>query len=79
MTNHQDNKNKEYKFQDPLQTALFKAAKIGHINLMKEFIEVGADPFAPDNSGRSAIFYAMDREITTIADLLSQLDSKKSN
>lgn len=45
--------------QDPLQFALFKAAKIGNIKLMREFIEAGADPFLLDIENCNAITYAM--------------------
>lgn len=43
---------------NPLQQALFKAAKVGHIVLMREFVEAGADPLAPDEDNRCAIQYA---------------------
>ena len=64
--------------QDPLQFALFKAAKIGNIKLMREFIETGADPFLLDTENCNAITYAMKNnkldqnsllmELTEIAD-----------
>lgn len=44
---------------DPLQQALFKAAKVGNIYLMKEFIATGANPFKLDEEEHDAIFYAL--------------------
>ena len=40
-----------------LQKMLFDAAKDGDINLMKECLKVGADPYIPDEHGHNAIFY----------------------
>lgn len=42
-----------------LQAALFKAAKVGHIKLMQEFIRHGANPCLPDISGYNAISYVV--------------------
>ena len=58
MTNNQNNQDK--KSQDPLQFALIQAAKVGNINLIKEFIEADADPFAWDASNNCAIEYALE-------------------
>jgi ankyrin repeat protein len=44
--------------QNLLQKALIQAAKGGNIELMKEFVEAGANPFEPDEKGHNAIFYA---------------------
>jgi ankyrin repeat protein len=57
MTTHEN--NQDYRIQDPLQVALFKAAKIGNIKLIKEFIEAGASPFIRDASNYCAIEYAI--------------------
>jgi len=40
-----------------LQKMLFDAAKDGDINLMKECLKVGADPYIPDEHGHDAIFH----------------------
>lgn len=59
--------------QTPLQQALFKAAKVGHISLMREFVEAGADPFALDEKNRSVIQYAIESDPADPATLLMQL------
>ena len=46
-------------YQNNLQLALFKAAKVGHIKLMQELIKHGANPGLPDFKGYNAISYAM--------------------
>jgi ankyrin repeat protein len=43
----------------PIQRALFQAAKIGNINLVREFIALGANPFLPDADDRNALSYAI--------------------
>jgi ankyrin repeat protein len=57
-----------------LQKALFQAAKAGNINLMREFIAVGADPFEPDTEGYNAIFYAMKSDPVKTGSLLVDLN-----
>jgi len=42
---------------NPVQKRLLKAAKVGNINLMKEYIKIGADPYMPDEHGHNAVFY----------------------
>jgi ankyrin repeat protein len=44
--------------QDPLQKALFKAAKVGHIQLMRELIIAGASFFAIDEENHTVLSYA---------------------
>jgi ankyrin repeat protein len=44
--------------QDPLQEALFKAAKVGHIQLMRELIIDGANFFAIDEENHTVSSYA---------------------
>ena len=46
-------------YQRNLQLALFKAAKVGHIKLMQEFIKHGANPCLPDIKGYNAISYVV--------------------
>lgn len=65
--------------QDPLQQALFKAAKVGHIELMREFIEAGADPFALDENNRSAIQYAIDSDSSHPTNFLKELSDIVDN
>lgn len=68
--------------QSPLQQALFKAAKVGHIRLMKEFAEAGADPFALDEYNRCAIQYAqyaLENETSRRAVLLKELSDIANN
>jgi len=60
--------------QDPLQFALFKAAKIGNIKLMREFIETGADPFLLDTENCNAITYAMKSNVLDQNSLLMELN-----
>lgn len=66
--------------KDLLQKALFQAAKVGNINLMREFIAVGADLFELDSEGYNAIFYAMESDpIKTgalLVDLMIEIDQK---
>jgi ankyrin repeat protein len=59
--------------QDPLQQALFKAAKVGHIKLMRELIIAGADPFISDEKGHSAISYATKSDPIKTGSLLLEL------
>jgi len=56
-----------------LQGALFKAAKVGHTKLMLEFIKVGAKPFALDEEGHDAIFYAVQQNSKGTEELLEQI------
>ena len=42
---------------DALQQALFQAAKVGNINLIRELIIAGANPFITDDADRNAIYY----------------------
>jgi ankyrin repeat protein len=44
--------------QDPLQEALFKAAKVGNIKLMRELIIAGANFFAIDEENHTVLSYA---------------------
>jgi ankyrin repeat protein len=44
--------------QDPLQQALFQAAKVGHIQLMRELIIAGANFFAIDEENHTVLSYA---------------------
>jgi ankyrin repeat protein len=44
--------------QDPLQRALFQAAKVGHIQLMRELIIAGANFFAIDEENHTVLSYA---------------------
>lgn len=60
--------------QDPLQFALFKAAKIGNIKLMREFIEAGADPFLLDTENCNAITYVMKSNVLDQNSLLMELN-----
>lgn len=62
--------------QNLLQKALFQAAKVGHINLMREFITAGADPFEPDERKHDAIFYAGLEDPENTAALLWELKRK---
>ena len=59
--------------QDLLQQALFQAAKVGHIQLMRELIIAGADPFMPDAAGHSAISYATKSDPIKTGSLLLEL------
>ncbi len=65
--------------KDPIQTqidgidALFKAAKVGNIKLMWDFLAKGADPFALDEKGHDAIFYANLQDSENTAALLLAL------
>jgi len=56
-----------------LQKALFQAAKAGNIDLMREFIAVGADPFELDAKGHNAIFYAMESDPIKTGSLIIDL------
>ena len=60
-----------------LQFALFKAAKVGHIKLMREFIEFGADPFASDENNHDAFFYARQEAPLEAATLFKELKAAK--
>lgn len=62
--------------QNPLQYALFQAAKVGNFNLMRELIKAGANPFSIDESGRSALSYAVVQDREATAALFSELNSK---
>jgi len=53
-----------------LQKALFKAAKVGHIKLMRELIEIGANPFALDEDNHNSFFYAQLQAPEETAELL---------
>ncbi len=59
-----------------LQNALFKAAKVGNINLMIEFISHGANPFLIDENGYDAISYAMDADPIKTGNMLLKLISE---
>ncbi len=59
-----------------LQYALFQAAKVGNVKLMREFIVAGADPFAWDENNRNAIFYARKQNKIEADVLLLELCSK---
>jgi ankyrin repeat protein len=43
--------------QDPLQQALFQAAKVGHIDLMRELIIAGANFFDIDEENHTVLSY----------------------
>jgi hypothetical protein len=68
--NYDNNLNNNY---NQLQFSLLKAARIGNINLMLDFIILGADPFAPDEEKINAVTYAMKAEPEKIKILLSGL------
>ena len=64
---------------DMLQGALFKAAKVGHIKLMREqLIIAGADPYKLDEENYSAISYAHAANPKGIVILLKELESLES-
>lgn len=60
-----------------LQKALFQAAKVGHIKLMRELIEEGASPFALDEDNHNAFFYAQLQDAASAAELLEELKREK--
>lgn len=60
--------------EQPLQKALFQAAKIGNINLIRDFIKAGADPFIHDEAGRNAISYAIAANPAGATALIMELD-----
>jgi len=60
-----------------LQEALFKAAKVGHIKLMRELIEAGANPFALNEDDHNAFFYAEQQACEETAALLRELRKAK--
>ena len=60
-----------------LQNALFKAAKVGEIDLMRELIKVGADPFDVDKNNHNVFFYAMRENPEEAAVLLEELNSTR--
>jgi ankyrin repeat protein len=62
--------------QNPLQQALFKAAKAGNIVLMRELIDAGANPYVHDELQRSALSYLMEQNFDALKDLLIELDRK---
>lgn len=62
----------------PLQHALFKAAKVGNLNLMRELIEAGADPFASDENGITIISYAYIAAPEATKTLLQELELQHS-
>jgi ankyrin repeat protein len=65
--------------QDPLQEALFKAAKVGHIQLMRELIIAGANFFAIDEENHTVLSYAYqaDPEGTIVLLASLKLDQTK--
>lgn len=65
--------------QNLLQKALFQAAKVGHIKLMREFIAAGANPFELDEKEHNAIFYADLADPENTAALLLALEGKKED
>jgi ankyrin repeat protein len=66
------------KFLDQrLQKALLQAAKVGHIKLMRELINTGANPFICDDDGRNAISYAMQHDPDSTFALVSELSHMK--
>ena len=73
MPTHENNQDQT--IQDPLQIALFKAARIGNINLVQELIEAGANPFMLDEENRNAIFYATRNDPTKTDKMLMELES----
>lgn len=48
-----------YYAHNPLQQALWKAAKVGHFKAMRALIKLGANPFIEDPTGINAISYAL--------------------
>ena len=44
----------------PIQLALVKAAKVGHLKLMQELISLGADPYQTDDQGKNAVTYYLE-------------------
>lgn len=68
-----------YSAQELLQTALFKAAKVSNIKLMREFIEAGADPFALDKFGRDVIFYAAKQNPVETYTLFEEIKAGKGS
>lgn len=65
-----------------LQPALWQAAKVGHIKLMRELIAKGANPFIPDKHGRNAISYAIiadPKAGSWLIDLLMATDQDKGS
>jgi ankyrin repeat protein len=64
--------------QNLLQKALFQAAKAGNIELMREFITAGANPFELDEKGNNALFYANLEDSVNTAALLLELHTKEN-
>jgi ankyrin repeat protein len=62
-------------YENPLQQALFKAAKVGHIKLMKELIQAGADPYARDEINSNALDYAYRQNPEELKEFLEWLDT----
>lgn len=78
--------NKTTQQHNPFQEALFKAAKVGNIKLMRELIKASASPFVLDEEERNAISYALaanpEETIELLAELFpvtSELGGKKQN
>jgi ankyrin repeat protein len=59
--------------QDPLQRALFQAAKVGHIQLMRELIAAGANFFDIDEKGHTVLSYAYKADSEGTVDLITSL------
>lgn len=62
-----------YSTNNQLQYALFQAAKVGNIKLMREFIAADGDPFALDKENNNAIFYAKIQDPVKTEALLLEL------
>ena len=65
--------DKNNQLHHPFQEALFKAAKVGNVKLMRELIKAGANPFAPDEEERNAISYALAANLEDTVKLLEAL------
>lgn len=58
---------------NPYQEALFKAAKVGNIKLVREFMQAGGNLFMPDDGGRNALSYAFAANCEETTKLLEEL------
>lgn len=65
--------DKTTQLHHPFQEALFKAAKVGNVKLMRELIKAGANPFASDKEERNAISYALASNLAETVKLLETL------
>lgn len=58
----------------PTQLALFQAAKVGNISLMRELVNAGANLFSLDEGGKTVISYAYQANPEGIIEFLKELD-----